>query len=185
MATAPQPLMTAEEFGRRPDPGHPEELVRGRVVRVPPPRARHGQVCARAVRLLGAFVDAGDLGHVLSNDTGVLTERDPDTLRGADVSFYSYARVPRGPLPEAYIDAPPDLVVEVLSPDDRWPRALAKVAEYLNAGVAVVLVLDPARRSVHVYQAEEPVRVFGPEDEVPLVLDGREVGRIAVRDLLP
>ena len=25
-------LLTAEEFGKRADPGHPEELVRGRVV---------------------------------------------------------------------------------------------------------------------------------------------------------
>ena len=35
-------------------------------------------------------MDEHDLGHVLSNDSGVITERDPDTVRGADISFYSY-----------------------------------------------------------------------------------------------
>jgi hypothetical protein len=40
---------------------------------------------------------------VLSNDTGVVTERGPDTVRGADISFYSYARVPKGPLPDRYL----------------------------------------------------------------------------------
>ena len=71
---------------------------------------------------------------MLSNDTGVITEQGPDTVRGADISFYSFARVPKGPLPDRYLDTPPDLVVEVLSPSDRWPKVLAKVAEYLDAG---------------------------------------------------
>ena len=89
MASVPQPLLTAEEFGRRPDPGYPEELVRGRIVRMPPPNRRHGQVCSRVVRVLGAYVDEQDLGHVLSNDSGVITERGPDTVRGPDVAFYT------------------------------------------------------------------------------------------------
>ncbi len=46
MATAEMlDLMTAEEFGKRPDPGYPEELVRGRVVSTPVPDRRHGYVC--------------------------------------------------------------------------------------------------------------------------------------------
>src|SRR5271165_889101 len=111
-----EPLLTAEQFAQRPDSGHPEELVRGRVVPMPMPRPRHGEICKKVGRILGNWVEEEDLGRVLSNDTGVITERDPDTVRGADISFYSYARVPRGPLPDRYLDTPPDLVVEVLSP---------------------------------------------------------------------
>ncbi len=70
MATA-EMLMTAEEFGRRPDPGHPEELVRGRIVAMPPPDRRHGKVCARTTGILDHFVVEHDLGHVMSNDSGV------------------------------------------------------------------------------------------------------------------
>ena len=55
MATAERP-MTAAEFGRRPDPGHPEELVRGRIVAMPPPDRRHGKVCGRR-GILDHFVD--------------------------------------------------------------------------------------------------------------------------------
>src|SRR5258708_37197012 len=134
MSTAPASptaLMTAEEFARRPDPGHPEELVRGRVVPVPVPDRRHGQICSKVCRLLGNFAEEHDLGHVLNNDSGVITARQPDTVRGADVAFYSYNRLPKGPLPVLYPEVAPDLVVEVRSPGDRWPEALAKVAEYL------------------------------------------------------
>src|SRR5438477_11112897 len=123
MATA-LALMTAEEFGSRTDPGYPEELVQGRILTIPPPTPRHGQVCSKVVRLLGVFADEHDLGHVLCNDSGVITERDPDTVRGADVTFYSYARVPKGPIAKGYLAVPPDLVVEVRSSDDRWGEFL-------------------------------------------------------------
>ena len=38
-------LMTAEEYAQRPDPGYPEELVRGRIVPMSQPNRRHGQIC--------------------------------------------------------------------------------------------------------------------------------------------
>ena len=142
-------LLTAEEFAQRPDPGYSEELVRGRIVPMPMPKPRHGEICNRVGRILGDCAEDRDLGRVLSNDTGVITERGPDTVRGADISFYSFARVPKGPLPDRYLDTPPDLVVEVLSPSDRWPKVLAKVAEYPDAGTTIVLVLDDPRRLAH------------------------------------
>jgi len=172
MSTATQLLYTADEFARRPDPGYPEELVRGRIVSMPPPKPRHGQVCNKVGRIVGNYAEDHDLGHVLSNDSGVITERGPDTVRGADIAFYSYNRVPRGSLPTSYLAVPPDLVFEVRSPDDRWAAVLSKVAEYLSAGVTVVAVLDPERRTVHVFEGEAPVRIFSEGDEltIPSVL---------------
>jgi Uma2 family endonuclease len=146
--------MTAEEFGRRPDPGYPEELVRGRIVPMSVPDRRHGQICNKAGRILGNFADEHDLGHVLSNDAGVVTERGPDTVRGAEIAFYSYQRLPRGPLPKTYGTEVPELIVEVRSKSDRWPQLLAKVAEYLDAGVSVVVVLDDEETPAHVITAE-------------------------------
>jgi Uma2 family endonuclease len=171
MATATQPtetLLTAEEFARRPDPGYPEELVKGRILSLPPPGARHGQVCAKFVRVLGAYTEDHDLGHVLSNDAGTVTERGPDSVRGPDISYYSYAKLPKGPLPAGYPAVPPDLVVEVLSPHDRWPKVLAKVLEYLNAGVGVVCVIDAERRTLHLYEGDQPVRILDAEGELTL-----------------
>jgi Uma2 family endonuclease len=161
-------LLTAEQFAERPDPGYPEELVRGRIVPMPMPKPRHGQICGKAVRIFGAHVEDRDLGHVFCNDTGVITERGPDTVRGADVSFYSFARVPKGPLPDRYLDVAPDLVVEVMSPGDRWPKVFAKVAEYLDAGTTVVLVLDDQRRAAHVYRADGITQLLSADDELTI-----------------
>lgn len=161
-------LITAEEFGQMPDPGHPEELVRGRILTMPPPQARHGQICSKVVRFLGPFAEDHDLGHVLCNDSGVITERDPDTVRGADVSFYTFARLPKGPLPAGYPAVVPELIFEVRSPEDRWRGVLAKVAEYLNAGVAVVCVLDPEPRTAHLFFADAPARTLAADEEFAL-----------------
>jgi Uma2 family endonuclease len=167
MATATA-LLTAEEFGSRPDPGYPEELVQGMIVTMPPPTPRHGQVCGETYYLFRGFVEQHDLGHVLCNDSGVITERDPDTVRGADVSFYSYAKVPRGKIRKGYLDVVPDLVFEVRSEDDRWRDILTKVNEYLEAGVGVVVVLDPEPESAFVFRSDQPPQNLGPDEDLTI-----------------
>jgi Uma2 family endonuclease len=62
------------------------------------------------------------------------------------------------PPQEGYPDVAPDLVVEVLSPHDLFPRVLRKVQQYLKAGVRLVWVVVPEDRSVTVYRSgQEPV----------------------------
>jgi Uma2 family endonuclease len=161
-------LLTAEEYSQLPDNGQPTELVRGRVVPVNIPAPRHGQVCGKVVRILGRFLDEHDIGHLVSNDSGVVTERDPDTVRGGDVAFYSYERVPQGPLPRGYLAAVPELVFEVRSPSDRWGRILMKLGEYLEAGVTAVCVLDETSTSARVFRSDQPEQVFTAEQELTL-----------------
>jgi len=167
MATATN-LFTAEQFATRPDPGYPEELVQGRIVTMPPPTPRHGQVCGETYYLLRGHAERHDLGHVLCNDSSVITERDPDTVRGADVSFYTYAKVPRGKIRNGYLDVVPNLVVEVRSDDDRWPDIEAKVTEYLDAGVTVVVVLDPETERAHIFRSDQAHRELGPDEELTI-----------------
>lgn len=178
MASAPAlQSITAEEFGKRPDPGRPEELVRGEVVGMPPPDRLHGYVCLVAASLLRAFVSERDLGRVLANDSGVITRRNPDTVRGADVCYYSYERLPRGPLSSGYGPEVPEIVVEVRSGDDRWREIHEKAAEYLQIGVLVVVVLDPKDRSAVVLTPDEPPRTLDADRELsfPGILEGFRV----------
>ncbi|MCA9053741.1 MAG: Uma2 family endonuclease [Planctomycetaceae bacterium] len=170
-------LMTADEYVRMPDPGGPTELVRGEVVAMNQPTPRHGQICSRLIRIVGAFTDDHRLGHVLSNDAGILTQRDPDTVRGGDVWFVSYEKYPPGRLPDGYLELPPDIVFEVLSPTDRRGRLLAKIGEYLEAGVAVVCVLDPEMETAHLYFPEQPDVTLSAGEELsfPEQLPGFEV----------
>ncbi len=179
MATA-EALLTAEEYGTMPDDGRRTELVRGRIVEVGQPNFTHGQICGQAAFLLLTFVKEHDLGRVITNDSGIVTHRDPDTVRGADVAYYSFIRLGKEKTPSLYPDVPPDLVIEVRSPGDRWREILAKVTEYLHLGVPVVCVLDPESEAAYLYYPDRPNRTLGPDDEVtfPEFLEGF---RVAVR----
>jgi Uma2 family endonuclease len=161
-------LLTAEEYALLPDRGRPTELVRGKIVEMSPPLPRLGQIGGKINRIVGTWSSEHDLGHLVSNDSAIITKRDPDTVRGADVAFYSYARMPRGPFPQGYLSVVPELVFEVRSPSDRWISILAKVVEYLDAGVSVVCVLDPGPQTIHVYRADQPAQLFSENDELVL-----------------
>ena len=132
------------------------------------PAPRHGQICSKVDRIVGNYADEHGLGHVVTNDSGVLTGHQPDTVRGADVAFYSFSRVPRGPFPSGYLGVVPELVFEVRSPTDRWSKVLAKVAEYLDAGVSVVCVLDQVSETVQIFRNEELRHTLHNSDELHL-----------------
>jgi len=159
-------LITADEYCDLPDDGRRTELVRGRIIEVTRPGFHHGITCARMAFVLMSWIVDRNLGRVVSNDTGILTQRHPDTLRGADVAYYSFMRLPKESTPKKYPDVPPDLVIEVKSPTDRWREIHTKVAEYLNLGVPVVCVLDPDTQTARLYHADLPDQTFGPDDEL-------------------
>jgi Uma2 family endonuclease len=174
--TTTQPtLLTAEEFARQYG-GEDVELIDGQVEPIPMPKVRHGQVCFTAAFLIGGYIQQHDLGVVCSNDTFVLTRRNPDRVRGADVCYWRKDRVPSGELPDLLPD-PPDLVVEVRSPSDTWTKAFAEVIEYLEAGVRVVVLIDPDTATASVYRPDELQQIHDNGDELTLpdVLPGFSV----------
>ncbi len=113
----------------------------------------------------------------MSNDSWIKTGSNPDTVRGADVCFFSYERQSKGELPEGLLPVAPDLVVEVRSPSDRWNLIFTKVGEYLTAGARVVVVLDASTTSASVYRVDELQQIFHNGDTLmlPDVLPGFSV----------
>ncbi len=148
-------LMTAEEFWELGDIGS-AELVRGEVVMYSPTGGLHGLVEARLVSLLLQFVREHDLGVVMSGEAGVLLFREPDTVRAPDIMFFRKGKLEE--IPEGFIQTPPDLVIEIVSPNDRWSDLEGKVDDYLRAGVKVVWIVDPQRKTVLVLPERKTLR---------------------------
>lgn len=161
-------LLTIEEYLLLPDDGLPNELVRGKIISSEIPFPRYGEICCEIVYRLGRFLETHHLGHLTCNNSGIITQRDPDTVRGADVAFYSFQRVPSRQLPDGYLDVSPELVFEVRSLSERWGQILAKVGEFLEAGVTIVCVLDQMTERCHLYRNEEDVQIFLPDQELTL-----------------
>lgn len=126
------------------------ELVQGHLVRMNPANHEHGRLVVVLATALENFVRPRDMGSVLV-ESGYTLGRDPDTVRGPDVSFVRKGR-PNYPPRRGFFGGPPDLAVEVRSPDDTVPELLAKADEYLKVGAELVWIVDPDDATVRVLQ---------------------------------
>jgi Uma2 family endonuclease len=157
MATTQTSLVTAEQFMEMDLDDGNYELVRGEVILLSLDNYHHAFVAAKIGRLLGNYGDKTGYGYALSGDFAVRTERNPDTVRGADVAFYSNARLPYSSSLPGLPEIPPDLAVEVYSPSNRASEMRVKVNEYLDVGVLMVWVVHPNRRNVVIYRVDDPI----------------------------
>lgn len=169
-------FFTASDLSALPDDGWLYELVMGRLVRMPPPKARHGYLEARLGSALYTYVEQQGLGHVYVGETGfdvTLPGEAVETVLGADIAFLRAERVPLDEAEdELYFGGAPDLAVEVVSPSQYRPEMNAKAWQWLQRGTRLAWVVWPIRREVDVWTPgqEAPVTLSTAE-----ILDGREV----------
>jgi len=76
---------------------------------------------------------------------------------------------------EEILRQPPFICIEILSPEDRWPRIQQRIDDYLAMGVPSVWVLDPAAktaysvtRSAGTNQVTDVLKTLNPSVELPL-----------------
>jgi Uma2 family endonuclease len=159
---------TEADLLRAPRDGRKYELVAGEI-RMSPAGARHGAISLLLAARLLAFVRERNLGHVFDSSTGF---RLPSgNVRCPDASFVAAGRFENEHPTEGFSPVPPDLAVEVLSPEDRSQAILDKVGEYLDAGVRLIWVIDPRGRTATRYRALTDVRMLAADEE----LDGEDV----------
>lgn len=177
---APNRLVTAEELERMPDDDYRYELVRGRLIRMSPVGFRHGDITGAVLALLRHHAKERRLGTV-GPEIGFVLARNPDTVRAPDVAFIRRDRVPARD-DRGFFKGPPDLAVEVLSPDDRPSEIRDKTAEYLSHGTPVVAIVDPDARTVAVHRRGAAPLMLTMDDALDLddVLPGF---RCAVREI--
>jgi len=146
--------ITTEEFEEMCYQFNPCELVRGEVIRLSPGGIRHSRTTVRVTRLLDQWCERSNLGRVFSNETGFVVEHGPDTVRGADVAFISYQRLPAEMEPTGFSEIPAELVVEIVGKGQGWRHMVEKAGEYLAMGVDRVWIIDPKARTVHIFQSD-------------------------------
>jgi len=163
-------LLTAEELLHTHVPNKRVELVRGVLVVHEPPGYEHGRITAELGFLLATHIKETRAGQLLIGDSGFKVAADPDTVRGPDIAFLRSERLP-DPHTRGFPALGPDLVVEVLSPSDRPGETLAKVGDWLEGGVRLVWVIDPARRLTQVYRQDGSTATIRETEP----LDGEDV----------
>ena len=151
-------LMTAEDVLAMPDDGVDRELIRGelRESRVTTRGRPHCQVSTKMAFLLYQWLarQPSPRGRVYTGEIRVRLRRDPDTFVGIDLAYFS-AAIERstGDL-ASFIDGPPVLAVEIVSPSDTAEGIAEKIVEYQTAGVPLIWYVDPSLRTVTAYRLD-------------------------------
>jgi len=164
-------LLTTDDLLRLYSKGVRGELIRGVLCETMSTGELHGKIVTNLVIELGVFVKAGRLGTLLASDSGVLLERDPDTVREPDIAFTSAERLPLDAWNSGYSEVVPDLVVEVASPSDSRRELNDKAQMWLRYGVRLVWVVHPETRMVDVHRADDAAVAIGEDG----ALDGLDV----------
>jgi Uma2 family endonuclease len=162
------PQMTIDEFLKLPSSDCLKELVRGRVIESKLRTPRHGQVCMEIGGRIWSHVRQAKIGTVVGGNSGIVTRREPDSVRGPDLAFFSQARLPAQRLPSGYLQVQPELVIDVLDDSEHWYDVIEKALEYLHAGVLVVCIADPKKESLAVFREGQAPKLLHAQDNFSL-----------------
>ena len=163
---------TDEELMALPDDeGQRYELWDGELIAMSPASPRHEEISARLFVAMYQFAAQHRVGVVYSGNLGF--RLDPLTMYAPDVSFVSKARwrVIRYD-PDKFLNAAPDLAVEVLSPSDTIRQTESKIADYFAHGTHLAWLVNPRRLQVRVYRRPNEHR---PLEGSQTLLDGEDV----------
>lgn len=170
-------VMTAADLQKLSDDGLRYELIDGETRAMSPAGNKHGRIAMALGFRLAAFVQEHKLGAVYAAETGFLIKQDPDTVRAPDVAFVTQVRIDEvGPV-DGYWPGAPDIVAEVVSPNDRFSDTEQKALGWLEAGSKIVWVVDPAQSHVTEYRGVADIRVLSVDTSLnaPQLLPGWEV----------
>lgn len=147
------------------------ELRKGKIITMSPAGSKHGIFALRLGAQIQFFIDEHDLGVAFAAETGFLLEKEPDTVLAPDAAFINKEHLPQDDLPEGYFPGTPDLVVEVVSLNDRMAEVQNKVQIWLQYGTRLVWIVEPKTATITIYRADGSVTLLQATD----TLDGEDV----------
>ena len=154
---------TIEDLLRCPQDGRKYELVNGEIL-VSPAGARHAEIATRIAYIVATFLERSPIGKIYGDNLGLSLPNG--NLRSPDVTFVRSDKLPGGKSPDTFGEFIPDLAVEVLSPHDSLKEVGQKIGEFLECGVPLVWLVDPAHETVTVYRSLSDAEQYSAQDVI-------------------
>ncbi|WP_330485253.1 Uma2 family endonuclease [Tumidithrix elongata] len=149
--------LTLQEFLALPEGDVTCELINGEAVPKMSPKRFHASLQAELLAILRAWC-AGD-GFVYPEWAIALQRNGEDWCPVPDLTYISANRLPPDVGNEA-CPVPPELAIEIMSEGQAFKQFIEKAADYLNAGVDRVWIVDPVSRSITVFFGDRPPQTY-------------------------
>ena len=153
-----QPKLTLEEFLKLPDLDESYELVEGEAIKKMSPKFFHSRLTASFWSELSSW--SNDSGQVAIEWSVVLQRLGKDWVPVPDLLYVSHERLAADWREDAPCPVMPELVIEIVSPDQTFNQLAQKAMDYLSAGIDRVWVVYPPMRSLTVFFADRPPETY-------------------------
>jgi len=148
------------------------ELVRGALKEKPEMGFEANMLALELLRRLGNHVLPARLGFVTGMESGYqIFPHEPRRVRYPDGAFIRSGKLPNNRPPRGHSKIVPDLVIEVISPNDLAEEVDERITDFLTAGVPLVWIVYPLTRHILVLRTDKSGRRLGAKD----TLDGENV----------
>ncbi len=139
---------TYSDYKRLPRDGWRYEIIEGELYMAPARRPRHQEATINLATAMSQFARSKRLGKVYTAPIDVLLPGLASPVQ-PDVLFIANERLDM--VKEEFIEGPPDLVIEVLSPSNWLDDRRIKFHLYARAGVREYWIVDLERRMIEVF----------------------------------
>ena len=127
------------------------EFVDGQAIPKVSPKFFHSTLQAALIILIRAWCKGK--GRICPEWAVILECQGQPWVPVPDLTYISYERLPQSWKKNQACPALPELVIEIISPDQSMRELESKAKEYLNAGVSRVWVIDPEDQSIKVFDS--------------------------------
>lgn len=154
------PSLTSADLDTLPADGMDRWLIRGEIREKPMTRRNrfHARIEGNVVSLMNQWLwtQSKPRGYAFSGEVGCILRDDPETTFGIDVAYFSAEVVAAQTDDTTMIRGVPTIAVEILSPNDTTQEIDEKVAEYLDAGVPHIWIVNTRHQTITVYKPDAP-----------------------------
>lgn len=150
--------LTLEEFLNLPESDESFELVDGKAVKKMSPKFFHSRLTSAFWSDLSGW--ANGIGQVAIEWSVGLKRHGQDWVPVPDLLYVSYDRLSVDWREDAPCPVLPELVIEIVSPDQTFNQLAQKATDYLSAGVDRVWVVYSPMRSITVFWRDRPPETY-------------------------
>ncbi len=144
--------LTLEQFWTLPEGETAYELIDGQAIPKVSPKYFHSSLQRALLRLFDAWCPGN--GRIRPEWSVILERNGSPWVPTPDLTYISYARLPRSWRRNEACPIPCDLAIEIISPDQTFKQLADKALDYIKAGVLRVWVIDPETFSITVFSPD-------------------------------